>query len=219
MLVVIPEDPYWAELFYTLDDPLLHQLTWFYGGSLSTEEQSVVRRAYAAYDRVLARLPSGVRDRVLTHATSAEPTPGGGFWAPPEPPGGTGRALQDADGRPLTPMHVVDVSADVGPLRALNSHVKIVSPRLGGRLHVAVSEISQGVGRDMADVLGRTLGVLTLAPPPALVTALATAEPDGPAPRLTPEGKRAYDEHREMIVHVTSGYDEETTALHRLLYA
>lgn len=219
MRVVIPEDPFWAELFATVDAPLLHNLTWL--SILPPREERAVKNAYAAYDRVLHQLPPDVRHLVLSHVPGQEATISGRRELPRrhEPVAGQ-MSLYRADGQPLTPMHVIDVATDdLVALVTLQAHLASNDAPRFGDLQEAVRDLESSTDQSLADVYRRTLGVLTLIPPLGLLEALAPEQGSGDGEvTLSKADQAAYDTHRDRIIEIISGHSADVTACHRMLY-
>ncbi|WP_405749183.1 hypothetical protein OG232_04045 [Streptomyces sp. NBC_01411] len=207
MHVVIPQDPFWAELWATIDDPLLYEL----GPQVNTpHEEPVVRNTYAAYGRILDKLPPGVRQLVFSYTSwRATAFPEQQEFPGQRRPAEEGAPLCRADGQPLTPMHVIDVADD--DLVALVTF----------QLHLTSDELYDFgalVPQDLANVYHRALGVLTLIPPPGLQEALAAARGSGAEISLSADTQTAYDTHRDRIIQVVSGHNPVIMSCHRMLY-
>ncbi|MFB0617300.1 hypothetical protein [Streptomyces sp. AGS-58] len=202
MRVVVPQDPFWAELFATVDRCVLHELSW--PNDLSPAEEPLVRRAYDAYERILYQLPPTVQQLVLSHSTERATAMPGRQVTPTQ-------RLYRADGRPLTPMYVIDVAeSDLVALVAFQWHLR--SDEL--------CDLKTRVPQHLADVYHRTVGVLTLIPPSGLPEALAPARGSGDAAIVfSMDTEAAYETHRDRIIEVVSGRNPDAVACHRMLYA
>lgn len=220
MRVVIPQDPFWAELFAAVDEPLLHELNFLaWPLILAPEEQGVVRHAYAAYDRILHQLPPDVLQLVLSQASMRRTATSSreGNLDQRGPVGGT--ALFRADGRPLTAMHVVDVATDdLVALVTLQRYLMLDNALDCSGIRAALCDIDSWAGQNVVDVYHRALGVLTLIPPPGLVEALTPPRDSDAEVFLSVDAQVAYDNHRDAIVQVISGHNPDVAACHRMLY-
>lgn len=218
--VVIPHDPFWAELWATVGDPLLLELMnpeW--PVMVVPHEQPVVRSAVAAYDRILHQLPPDMRRLVVSHARQKAAV---ARWKEvPDSRRMDGRVfLYGADGRPLTPMHVIDVAiTDLCALIDLQEHVAPDEAPHWSSIFAAVCDVNSWAVQNVSDVYRRAVGVLTRIPPDSLLAALAPARGSRDVEIvLSEEEQAAYDTHRDDIIRVVSGHDPGLTARHRKLY-
>ncbi|MGW3197129.1 hypothetical protein ACWDBD_21565 [Streptomyces sp. NPDC001118] len=203
MRVVIPQDPFWAQLWAIVDESVLNELACVE----APHEEPVVRWAHDAYDRILYRLPPDVKQLVLSHTTWREqPIPSQqelqGQRRPIE-------SLRRADSQPLTPMHVIDVAdRDLFALVTFQEY-----------LAWDECDFATLIPEDLADMYRRALKVLTLIPPPSLLDALTPARGSSDAEVfLSLDAQAAYDTHRDQIIQVISGHNADLMACHRSLY-
>lgn len=208
---LIPDDPYFAHLFFAMKEPLLHEFAERYAPKLlARDDVRDVCEAYAAWHRVNHRMPAVLHNYARQHGV------GDDRWA-------AGYELRDPWGQPLAPLYLVDLSdEDLGRLARVDNLLNIAQIVHHGPLLDALDEVAsdaQAPRQDLVAAFGKALRILRIDPHPELLTAFrGTALGIISDVSLSPAAADAYDEHCQQIVNLISGDNDAIAVLHRAVY-
>ncbi|WP_157865056.1 hypothetical protein [Streptomyces prasinopilosus] len=209
MRFLVPDDPVFLGMFIGIEQPLLHNLYYFYRNDLSEGQELLIRTAYDKWGEIQQCFPSQLQWQALVPAARGQESR-------------EDYALHDSRGRKLTSLYSVDVPA--GHLHTLRAcHTMLARAEQGtGRLTEVLGELAEETQVPcLVDTFGRVLDVMEFRAPPGLLEAVGREARTGRAPALTLDAAQeaAYQDFCGRVVYALSAGDGFTYASHRALYS